>query len=279
MRAFRYEHIGQQLTIYPIVCLHAGAPQCDEGFIKEHVQRIAEDPDGRWVYLGDGGECAVIGSKGDVYKQTMSPGDQLKKVVELLEPVRGKGLFGVTGNHDKRIYKATGLDFAEQLCTNLGISYLGNAALARLVIRPEESRSDVLQYDTFWHHGKDSSSKTPGKVGAAQGLMPLADADAFFSAHSHLCLDLAPEYVAFLPPRAVQVQYRKVYNFICGCAYDSRVPGYAEEKAYSPIIPAYLGVDFYGDIGHEGTANERKRIELKKIWRADGSPWWEREAA
>jgi len=278
MRAFRYEHIGPELTLYPIVCMHLGAPQSDEAFIKEHIQRIADDPTGRWVYLGDGGECATKLSKGDVYRQKYSPGEQINRAEELLEPIRGKGLFGVTGNHDRRIYKETGVDFAEQLCKGLGIFYFGNAAMARFVIRPEEGRRDVLEYDTFWHHGKDSSSMTPGKVGAAQALVPLADADAFFSAHSHLCLDLAPEYVAFLPPRAVQVQYRKVHNFICGCAYDSRVPGYAEEKAYKPIIPAYLSVTLCGDVSnHEGTANERKRIE-SKIYRADGRPWWEEAA-
>jgi hypothetical protein len=259
--------------------MHMGAPQSDEGFLREHVQRIAEDPNGRWAYLGDGGECALKESKGDVYKQKYSPGDQLNKAAEILEPIRGKGLFGITGNHDRRVYKATGLDWAEELCLRLGIPYLGAAALARISIRPAEGRHDVLEYDTFWHHGKDSSSVTPGKIGAAQALNSLAEVDAVFSAHSHICLDLPPEYVAFIPPRTTEVQYKKLYNFICGCAYDSRVPGYAEDKAYKPIIPAYLGVDFYGDTSHEGTANDRKKIELKKIWRADGSPWWMREAA
>lgn len=275
MRAFRYEHIGQKVTLYPIVCMHVGAPQSDEGFLREHVQRVLDDPDGRWVYLGDGGECAIKESKGDVYKQRFSPGDQLTRAAELLEPIRGKGLFGITGNHDRRIYKATGLDWAEQLCVRLGIPYLGAAALARISIRAADGRRDVLEYDTFWHHGKDSSSQTPGKIGAAQALVALADADAFFSAHSHACVDLPPEYIVHMPPRATEIRYRKVYNFICGCAYDSRVPGYAEDKAYKPIIPAYLGATFYGDITHDGTANDRKNITAQ-IWRANGTPWWER---
>ena len=65
MKYFRYEAAGRHVTLYPLVCMHIGAAQSDEAFIKEHVARIAADPDGLWVYLGDGGECVTKASKGE----------------------------------------------------------------------------------------------------------------------------------------------------------------------------------------------------------------------
>jgi len=45
----------------------------DENFIKETIRRIQDDPYARWIYLGDGGECNIKASKGDLYSQTMNP--------------------------------------------------------------------------------------------------------------------------------------------------------------------------------------------------------------
>jgi len=242
VKYFRREVVGKELTLYPLVCMHVGAPQADEDFIREHVARIKDDPTGAWVYLGDGGECVTKSSKGELYTQRLSPDEQIDRIVELLEPVSGRGLFGIAGNHDRRIAKLSGLDWTNALCVRLGIPYLGNAAFARFVFTPKANSAMRVGFETFWHHGIDSSSLLGGKANAARKLEQLVWADALFSAHSHVCLDMPPSYVAYLPQNADEIKYREVRNFVCGCAYDSRVPGYAEEKGYAPILPAWLSV-------------------------------------
>ena len=235
---FRHE-AGRSVTIYPLVCLHIGAPQADLAFIRQHVARIAADPDGRYVYLGDGGECVTKASKGELYEQTASPDRQIDIVADLLEPIRGKGLFGISGNHDRRIAKLSGLDWTKALCAQLGIPYLGLAAMARFTL---SAYGRSLAWDTFWHHGADSSAVLGGKLNAAKKLEHLAEVDAVFSAHSHIALDAPPTYRLRLDPQGRRVSYREVRNFICGCAYDSTVPGYAMEKGYPPILPAWAGI-------------------------------------
>lgn len=249
------------VTLYPLVCWHLGAPQCDLDFIRQHIQRIREDPNGKWVYLGDGGECVLKDSKGDVYAQKLSPQEQLDAVVELLEPVRHKGLFGIAGNHDRRILKATGLDWTEALCMKLNIPYLGNAALVEIILTSKNKHT--LSFHTFWHHGIDSSSLLGGKMNAAKKLELLVEADAIFSAHSHICAEAPPSYVAYISRNGIA--YREVSNYLCGCAYDSRVPGYAEEKGYPPILPAHLAVTFY--IGRRGW--QRIKARSCTIWRKE----------
>lgn len=98
-----------RLRLYPLVCMHVGAPQCDVKFLRQHIQRIKDDPDARWVYMGDGGECVTKLSKGDVYGQLLSPQLQLEALIDLLDPIKDKGLFGIRGNHGHRVYKETGL--------------------------------------------------------------------------------------------------------------------------------------------------------------------------
>jgi hypothetical protein len=269
MQLIRYEHQGKRVTLYPLVCWHLGEKQADERFIKEHVQRIAADPNGKWVYLGDGGACVTKVSVGDLYEQTMNPDEQLDMFVELAEPIRGKGLFGLSGNHDRRISKLSGLDWTHQLCARLGIPYLGISAFALIVLHPGKSNA-ATSFETFWHHGVDSSSLLGGKIRSAQKLEQLVRADAIFSAHSHVCMDLPPEYVAYIEQhRSPTVGYRELRQFICGCAYNSLVPGYAEEKGYRPILPAHLGVTLEVSNNHEKRAHNQRRISCE-IWR--GAP-------
>lgn len=262
MKFLKYEHDGKKLTLYPLVCMHLGARQADIPFIKEHVSRIADDPDGRWVYLGDGGECVTISSKGSIYHQTMSPDEQIDAIEELLEPIRGRGLLGVSGNHDRRITKLSGLDWTHALCTRLGIPYMGLSCFMKIKVG---TGKNSLFYDTFWHHGTDSGSVVGTKVNKALKLNDLVWADAVFSAHSHICLDNPPQYIAYLPVAGDTIEYKEIRSFICGCAYDSRT-GYAEEKGYSPILPAYLGVTFNSYTNHRQRTNQQKQMTCD-IWR------------
>ena len=261
MKFFRYKHKAKSVTIFPLVCCHIGAAQADEEFIEQHVQRIAERDDARWVYLGDGGECVVHGSKGNLYEQLLTPDEQIDRLIELLEPIRGKGLFGISGNHDRRISKLSGIDWTHQLCARLGIPYMGLSCFMHLTL--DIGHRSI--FDLFWHHGTDSSTLLQGKIRSAKKLEQLVWADAIFSAHSHICSDLPPTYTAYLAYSGVK--YRELRNFVCGCAYDSRVPGYAEEKAYSPILPAYLGVTFETKkVGGRKDQHWVNRMECE-IWR------------
>ena len=258
MKYFRYATDKKELTLYPLVCWHVGAHQSDETFIKETIRRIKDDPTARWIYLGDGGECNIKASKGDIYSQTMPPGEQLNYLKGLLRPVLDKGLFAVNGNHGRRIYKETGLDFDEELALRLHVPYFGVSALAEFVV----ARS---HYHVFAHHGVSSGATISSKVNAAKKLNSLVVADVILSAHSHIGMALDPKHVAYIPDcngRNKQgIRWRTTYEFICGCGYDSRT-GYAETAAYSPILPSHVSVKL------RGNAMGRRFEPEHTIWRA-----------
>jgi len=248
MKYFRYtEPKNNKLTLFPFVCWHVGAPQADYKFIDEMVRRLKDDPSGRWVYLGDGGECVTKSSKGMIYEQVMNPQQQLNWLVAKLSPIRTQGMFGVKGNHGWRTFKDSGLGFDESLMLALQLPYLGTAAFVRLLVQ----RSS---YKLFFHHGLDSSANIGGKVNKAKAFENWVDADATFSAHSHICCEIPPRYMAYIDDQTrgdsdEHIRWKPMYEYICGCAYDSRT-GYAEDKGYPPILPGHLSVAFDGRIRH-----------------------------
>jgi hypothetical protein len=259
MRYFRHETREKTITLYPFVCWHVGAPQADYEFINEMVERLKEDPHGRGIYMGDGGECVTKSSKGQIYEQTMSPQEQLNWVANKLIPVKEKMLFGVKGNHGWRTFKDSGLNFDEGLCIKLGIPYFGVSAFWNLKV----GRS---QYDVFTHHGIDSGVAIGTKVMKAKKFEEVIIADAIMSAHSHICAVIPPHHRAYLESANAgqSIKWRTTHGYICGCAYDSR-SGYAEDKGYPPILPAHIAITFYSD------GKNHDRSQTYEIFHADAN--------
>jgi len=261
LRYFKHETKDKKITLYPFVCWHVGAPQCDYEFIDEMVRRLRDDPQGRGIYLGDGGECVTRSSKGQIYEQTMSPQEQLNWLRNKLQPVKEKLLFGVKGNHGWRTFKESGLGFDEALCLALGIPYFGTSAFWRLQVR----RSI---YTIFTHHGLDSGVAIGTKINKAKKLEEIVLADAILSAHSHICTDIPPVHRAYLDGHANvgdanrSIKWLSTYGYICGCAYDSR-SGYAEDKGYPPILPAHIAITFFGD------SNEHAKEQTSVVYSVD----------
>jgi len=238
--------------------MHIGAAQCDMKFIREHIKRIKNDPNGRAIYLGDGGECVTKLSKGGIYEQLLSPQQQHDVCVEELEPIKDKLLFGIRGNHGHRIYKETGLSFDKNLCHRLGIPYLGVSAFANITV----NRSS---YDVFCHHGADSGVAIQSKVTKAETFKQFVDADVLITAHSHACMEVPPAALLSCDNTNRRIATKLRYQYIAGCGYDSRT-GYAEEKAYPPILPAYLSIQLDGRV-IDGRASYSQQ---SRIYRSDG---------
>lgn len=248
-----------KVTLYPLVCMHIGSPQCDIKFLREHIARVRKDPTARWVYMGDGGECVTKTSKGDIWEQLLSPQAQMEFLIDLLEPIADKALFGIRGNHGHRVYKETGLSFDHTLCSIIGMPYLGVAAFCNMLLR----RSS---YDLYCHHGSESGTSLNSKITKAEHFAKFIDADAILTAHSHIALGLTPAPLMQCDNNSRKVRTKLRHQYICGCAYDSRT-GYAEDKAYSPLLPAYLSIEFDGRI-IEGKPQHAQKYT---IYRSDGS--------
>lgn len=240
MKYFNFDVGGPEVHLYPIVCWHIGAKQSSQLLIDKVLKRIDEDPLARWIYLGDAGECVTKTSKGNIYEQTMNPGDQLRVAAELLAPRRAKGLFGIRGNHGNRIDRDSGIGWDEMLCTRIGIPYMGVACFANIGLVLGRSGDKRLPVSLYCHHGSASAIGPAGKMSAGHKAEAFIIADVILTAHTHACGECWPShYYAYLDNRMREVRWGRTNSFVCGSAYDSR-SGYAEEKMYPPLLPEHL---------------------------------------
>jgi len=228
------------IRLYPLACLHVGAAQSDYKFITEQLKRIKHDPQARWIYMGDGGECVTLTSKGDVSGQLLNPQLQMEMLCDLLSPLKDKGLFGIRGNHGGRIWKVAGLSFDHNLCSRLGIPYMGSGTFGHFVV----NRS---RYDGYFHHGIQSGITLTSKIKKAEDFGKFIDADMIFTAHSHVAIELHPSALLSCDHQAQKAGTKLRHQYICGSAYDSR-SGYAEDKGYTPLLPAMLSIELDGRI-------------------------------
>ena len=246
---------GNKLRLHPLSCWHIGAAQCDLKWIHQLIDEIDDDPGARWYYLGDGGECVTKLSKGNLWEQTLTPQEQLDMLVDLLEPIKDKGIGGVRGNHGNRIYKETGIQFDKELMTRLGLHYQGVSSIVNINV----NRSS---YDVFFHHGTDSGASLQSKVNAAKKAY-FINADVRVTAHSHVAMDLDPEFLIYADNSHRALRKKPIHQILAGCAYDSSIEGYAEEKLYSPILPGRAVIELDGRI-IRGEAQHNVEVQIRR---------------
>lgn len=254
MRYLEYRHDGPELHLYPLSDWHVGAKQFSEPFALSLIKRIKADPLARWFYMGDGGECNTLHSKGNVYEQLLTPGQQITKLVEYWTPIKNKGLFGIRGNHGHRIDKETGLGWDKTLCDRIGIPYAGVAAFLWVVLRgtkaikqvDTKSRSECIGISLYCHHGVGGAATPGGRVTAGRKGAGLAVADIFLSGHSHSCGEVGdPLHLAYIDPlrggsrNNGGIRWRTLRFFTTGSAYDSR-SGYNEEHMRPVLLPQHI---------------------------------------
>ena len=81
----------------------------DQDLLDRVIAEIKATPNGYWVGMGDFLENAIVGSKSDVYTQVVPPKEQMEHIVELLRPIKDKGLFLIYGNHENRTMRMVGI--------------------------------------------------------------------------------------------------------------------------------------------------------------------------
>lgn len=239
MKFFYHKFPKKYFTLYCLGDWHVGSKQCNETFIKQVIDEIKEDPDGYWVGLGDFMENAIIGSKSDVYTQTLPPKEQMEHVVELLSPIQDKGLFTISGNHESRTHRLVGLTPEEYISYQLGVKFMGFSCLASLQVASKNPNTFTI----FAHHSTGGGYTPGGKVNKAESLRKIVPtADAIFSGHSHITSRIP---FTWYDAGRTRVLKHVGYNYVIGSALEWG-GSYAEEKAKPSATVEHIKVRFVG---------------------------------
>ncbi len=251
MKFYHKKFKAREITLYPIGDWHFGSRQCNEEFIKQIISEIKEDDDAYWVGMGDFMENAVVGSKSDVYTQVLPPKEQMEHIVELLTPIKGKGLFMIAGNHESRTHRMVGLTPEQYIGIQLDVPYSGFSSLAVLQMESKTPNS----FTCFFHHGAGGGFTPGGKVNSAVALRKIVPtADATFSGHSHTTSRIP---FTWYDAGKIRVLKHVGYNYIIGSALEWN-ESYAEEKAKPAATIEHIKVTLKGCTS--GKKDNRKQI-------------------
>jgi hypothetical protein len=234
--------------LYPIGDLHLGSQQCDDRFVKQVIDEIADNEDAYWCGMGDLIENALPTSLGDMYTQVLSPEAQLDRLIEWFEPIKEKGLFMIRGNHEDRTYKAVGQRPERYIERALGknprtgksyVPFLGISCYAKFMLNSKTPKS----FRCLFHHNTGGGGTMGGKVNRSMKLRPLApSADAIFSGHTHIT---DRKSLAWSDIGDNEITKKRTIFYVIGSTltYDE---SYAETKALLPACKELIKVRFKG---------------------------------
>lgn len=218
----------EQINLYPLGDVHIGSKECDMELLKNWVDMVKNDPNGRVVIIGDMMNMGLKNSKSNVYEEVLNPMQQKEVCYEVLKPIKDKIIGGCSGNHEYRGVKEVGSNPLYDVFCRLGIenTYRENACFIKLTAG--KCGKNPNTYGVVLTHGS-SKGKDDRWNYSVDG------ADVFITGHTHdgnhkscgkILMDLTHEKV-----KSIGYQHIVVTPF-------QRYGGYAMRGKY---IPNHLG--------------------------------------
>lgn len=245
-------------TIIPVGDIHLGNAACDEARFKATVERIASDPMAYWIGLGD--YCEFINLSDNRF-ETESLADWLKvhhlgdlaraqkeRFLELVEPIAGKCLALVEGNHEaairrryeRDIYRELVLGIKEQAGFPVGHRLaLGVCGWLLLSFYRADRQTKTRRTMRFYlHHGFVGGKLAGAKALNMQRWLWTHNADCVIFGHSHNTgVQVEAVESCTTGGRIEYAQRLGVY----GGTY-MRGARYAQEKGYFPLPLAQVEI-------------------------------------
>ena len=238
---------GQTITLYPIGDIHLGSANCDRDLLFDTIAEIRQNPDARWIGMGDYVEAITPTDKrwqaGGIDTKIVDLGavDRIcdvlvDKTASILAPIINQCWGMGDGNHEAR---ANGL-----YSTNLVIRmleqmhrpdlYTGWSAITRVVMTPRGARLPLRVYHM---HGYQAGRKDGAKINGLDDLMGyMDDCRIYLVGHSHSKLVKTKTKLS-ANQAFTDIHAETVYGAHCGSflrTYEKDQTGYGERAGYPP---------------------------------------------
>lgn len=110
-------------VVYMFSDIHIGSESLREDLFVKHLKQ-AEELDAYILLLGDMLEAALPSHiESSVWEQTITPQDQVSRLLDYFAPFRDRVIMTISGNHDLRVWKKTSIDICRYIADNLGCFY------------------------------------------------------------------------------------------------------------------------------------------------------------
>ena len=109
--------------------------------------------------------------------------DMILKFAKEIKFMNGKLIGLLDGNHYWVF--PNGMTSTQKLCEILECKYLGNAAMIRLVFKPNTRRTATMKLDIIAHHGRGTSRVAGGDMRAVEQLADMTECDIALMGDNH----------------------------------------------------------------------------------------------
>jgi len=210
--------------VYPLGDVHKGAKMHDRKLWREWLRFIERRPEASLLGTGDFLNTAIVGSKSDVYDETMTVGDAKRELRTELATLADAGRIDalIPGNHENRITRATGDCPIRDVCDVLDVNYVEAAALFVYKVGGQE-------YEVYFRHGTGSGQSLAGLKKSAM----VVRADVYVTGHTHQQAMTADDWFVRVTDRGGSRAARRKRYFVSSGSFLG-YEKYAAERGYPP---------------------------------------------
>lgn len=221
---------------------HIGDEHCDLKRLLQRIEYVKNTPSAYCILNGDIIDNATRTSIGDTYMQEFNPMEQLRRAVELFEPIKEKILCITHGNHENRTYKKEGINLSALIASQLGLGDRYTPTSAVLFIRvgalsdghKETNGSGKVRqicYTGYVLHGSGGGRKEGAKAIRLADMASIIDTDFYIHSHTHLPMIMKQGFHR-IDPRNNTVAF--VTKLFVNTAANLNYGGYGEAGEFKP---------------------------------------------
>lgn len=156
---------------------HVGSPAFNQEKFEEWIAYILKTKNATLLNTGDNLNCAIPGSKSDAIAEKWSVHDSMEYLTDALRPLADKDRLDllIGGNHEARVYRATGIDPMRIVARELGVPHFEGAGYVVYEV------GDQVYH--FWvRHGTGNAPTSLQSIKRSSGA---ALADVYVTGHTH----------------------------------------------------------------------------------------------
>jgi len=260
-RTIPHQSLTDRIKLYPLGDVHVGARACHEDRFRATVQEIKSNPLAFWVGMGD--YCDFVNASDPRFAATaLADWVQVPDLVdlaaaqrdhflELIEPITGKCLALLKGNHEDTIHRhyeraiydeivalVKGRMTTNTLSSSKGALGLGYCGFLRLRLERAPSSKNKGHYwttDLFLHHGWGGGRLAGSKALKLERALRYYDADLVLIGHWHTQQTLQSSVIGL--NRAGRFRKRDRRGCVTGTWLEGHPENgetYAERAGYGP---------------------------------------------
>jgi hypothetical protein len=238
---FKYSR-PDKFNLYLLGDTHLGTIHCAEHQLQQKLNEIKSDPLAYWIGMGDYGDYITPHDKRWSSKDIapwVDPEDIAEsvriKIRSLFEPIKGKCVGLLYGNHEVSYSKLQDGNVHKHICEDLNVDNLGYSCFIHFVFKRKNSTEAHLIKGCFTHG--NGGARTPGaKLNYLRDLMSGFQANIYGYAHVHDLNIHSPDVLG--TNDKLEVSAKSKIGALTGCWFRTYTQGtqasYGEIKVYPP---------------------------------------------